>query len=49
LASRARVTYALKPQKAEEEKMNLIFQQAPKPTPVQARAYELTQVPQLKK
>jgi transposase len=40
LASRARVTYALKPQKAEE-KTNLTFQQVPEPTPVQARAYEL--------
>jgi Transposase DDE domain len=41
LASRARVTYALKPQTAEEEKTNLTFQQVPEPTPVQARAYEL--------
>lgn len=40
LASRARVTYALKPQKAEE-KTNSTFQQVPEPTPVQARAYEL--------
>jgi transposase len=40
LASRARVTYALKPQKGEE-KTNLTFQQEPEPTPVQARAYEL--------
>jgi transposase len=40
LASRARVTYALKPRK-QEEKTNLIFQQVPEPTPVQARAYEL--------
>jgi len=40
LASRTRVTYALKPQKAEE-KTNLTFQQVPEPTPVQARAYEL--------
>jgi len=40
LASRARVTYALKPQKAEE-KTNLTFRQVPEPTPVQARAYEL--------
>jgi transposase len=40
LASRARVTYALKPQKAEQ-KTNLTFQQVPEPTPVQARAYEL--------
>ena len=40
LASRARVTYALKPQKAED-KTNATFQQAPEPTPLQARAYEL--------
>jgi transposase len=40
LASRARVTYALKPRN-EEEKTNLTFQQVPEPTPVQARAYEL--------
>src|SRR5437870_282257 len=40
LASRARVTYALKPQKAEE-KTNLTFRQVPEPTPVQARAYEI--------
>ena len=40
LASRTLVTYALKPQKAEE-KTNLTFQQVPEPTPVQARAYEL--------
>jgi Transposase DDE domain len=40
LASRARVTYALKPQKAEE-KTNLTFRQVPEPTAVQARAYEL--------
>jgi hypothetical protein len=40
LASRAQVTYALIPQKAEE-KTNLTFQQVPEPTPVQARAYEL--------
>ena len=32
LASRARVTYALKPQKAEE-KTNLTFRQVPEPTP----------------
>ncbi len=38
LASRARVTYALKPQKAEE-KTNLTFRQVPEPTPLQARAY----------
>ena len=43
LASRARVTYALKPQKAEE-KTNLTFRQVPEPTPVQARAYELVQM-----
>jgi hypothetical protein len=42
LASRARVTYALKPRK-EEEKTNLTFHQVPEPTPVQARAYELVQ------
>jgi transposase len=41
LASRARVSYALKPQNAEEEKTNLTFQQVPEPTPVQARAYQL--------
>jgi transposase len=41
LASRARVTYALKPQNPEEEKTNLTFQQVPEPTPVQARAYAL--------
>jgi Transposase DDE domain len=40
LASRARVTYALKPRK-QDEKSNLTFQQVPEPTPVQARAYEL--------
>jgi transposase len=42
LASRARVTYALKlkPQKAAEN-TNLRFQQVPEPTSVQARAYEL--------
>lgn len=40
LASRARVTYALKAAKSEE-KMNLTFRQVPEPTPVQARAYEL--------
>jgi transposase len=43
LASQARVTYALKPQKAEE-KTNLTFQQVPEPTPVQARAYELVRM-----
>jgi transposase len=43
LASQARVTYALKPQKAEE-KTNLIFQQVPEPTPVQARAFELVRM-----
>ena len=42
LASRARVTYALKSGKSEE-KSNLTFQQVPEPTPVQARAYELVQ------
>jgi transposase len=40
LASRARVTYALK-SGTSEEKSNLTFQQVPEPTPVQARAYEL--------
>ena len=40
LASRVRVTYALKPQKAAEN-TNLKFQQVPEPTSVQARAYEL--------
>ncbi len=40
LASRARVTYALKPQKTGE-KTNVTFQQAPEPTPLRARAYEL--------
>ncbi len=43
LASRARVTYALKPQKAEE-KTNLTFRQVPEPTPLQARAYELVRM-----
>jgi transposase len=40
LGSRARVTYALKPQKSEE-KTHLTFQQVPEPTPLQARASEL--------
>ena len=40
LASRARVTYALKPLKAAEN-TKLKFQQVPEPTSVQARAYEL--------
>lgn len=40
LASRARVTYALKSDKAEET-ANTTFQQVPAATPVQARAYEL--------
>jgi transposase len=40
LATRARVTYALKPQKMEE-KTKLTFHQLPEPTPVQARAYQL--------
>jgi transposase len=43
LASRARVTYMLKPQKVQE-KTNLTFQQVPEPTPVQARAYELVRM-----
>jgi transposase len=45
LASRARVTYALKSEKAEE-KSNLTFRQVPEPTPLQARAYELIQCSQ---
>jgi hypothetical protein len=40
LARRARVTYTLQSGKSEE-KSNLTFQQEPKPTPVQAQAYEL--------
>ena len=40
LASRARVTYALKSEKPEE-KSKLTFKQVPEPTPAQARAYEL--------
>ena len=40
LASRARVTYALKSE-ASKEKSNSTFQQVPEPTSVQARAYEL--------
>ena len=40
LASRARVTYALKSDKAEET-ANTTFQQVPAATTVQARAYEL--------
>ena len=40
LASRARVTYAIKSEKAEE-KTNSTFRQVPEPTPLQARAYEL--------
>jgi len=40
LASRARITYALKAHN-KEEKTNLTFQQVPEPTPLQARAYEL--------
>jgi hypothetical protein len=40
LASRARVTFALKSQKTEE-KIQLTIQQVPEPTPLQARAYEL--------
>jgi transposase len=43
LATRARVTYGLKPQNAEE-KTNLTFRQLPEPTPVQARAYELVRM-----
>jgi hypothetical protein len=44
LASRARVTYAFKSEKAEEktaDKTPVTFRQVPDPTPVQARAYEL--------
>ena len=40
LASRARVTYALKSEKPEEQS-KLTFKQVPEPTPAQARAYEL--------
>ena len=40
LASQARVTYAVKSDKAEET-ANTTFQQVPAATPVQARAYEL--------
>jgi transposase len=40
LASRSRVTYALKSDKTEET-ATTTFQQVPAPTPVQARAYEL--------
>jgi hypothetical protein len=40
LGSRARVTYALKPQKSGE-KTNLTFRQVPEPTPLQARASDL--------
>ncbi len=40
LASRARVTYALKSGKAEE-KTSVTFRQVPGPTPVEAKAYEL--------
>ena len=40
LASRSRVTYALKSDKTDET-ANTTFQQLPAPTPVQARAYEL--------
>lgn len=42
LASRARVTYTLQSEKAEEK--NLTFRQVPEPTPVQARAYELVRM-----
>jgi transposase len=44
LASRARVTYAFKSEKAEEktaDKTPVTFRQVPDPAPVQARAYEL--------
>ena len=40
LASRARVTYALKSEKSKEN-TPLTFRQVPEPTPLQARAYEL--------
>jgi transposase len=40
LASRARVTFALKPQ-TTEEKTKLTFHQVPEPSQLQARAYEL--------
>src|SRR5215472_1077530 len=40
LASRARVTYALK-SSTSREKSNLTFEQVPEPNPVQARAYDL--------
>ncbi|HEX2662956.1 MAG TPA: IS1634 family transposase, partial [Candidatus Acidoferrum sp.] len=40
LASRARVTYALK-SGASPEKSSLTFEQVPEPNPVQARAYDL--------
>jgi transposase len=40
LASRSRVTYALKSEQPEE-KLHLTFPQVPEPTPLQARAYEL--------
>jgi transposase len=40
LATRGRVTYALK-SATSEQKSTLTFQQVPKPNPVQARAYEL--------
>ena len=43
LASRARVTYALKSGKAEEKTTSVTFQQVPEPTPVKAKAYELVQ------
>src|SRR6266436_4195502 len=43
LASRARVTYALK-SGTSEEKTNLTFRQVTEPTPVQARAYELVRM-----
>jgi transposase len=41
LASRSRVTYALKTEKLEEKLADVTFPQVPEPTPLQARAYEL--------
>ena len=43
LASRARVTYALKSENSEE-KTDLTFRQVPEPTLLQARAYELVRM-----
>ena len=41
LATRARVTISLKPQKEGEEKTKLTFHQVPEPTPLHARTYQL--------